>query len=203
MTIVSPLEKGRASGRLYLTSFKKLEISRILERYPEIVRELEEFRREAIEKNWKIEYSDHLAILLGEISLDDIEYQLMPWSLFKGNYSMMIDIGTVLPIVKEIRLDKLIYNIRTDKMKHDDISIDFVRKEIIHVDGVFWNWEEGWERDPEKLLEAIETLKILKWLIEEKGYSLAEEYNPEKYQRIRKSFVKFLEEPHIAPSTIT
>ena len=187
MTVLIPLERGRAVGRLYLTSFEKLEIGHLLEIEPEIAKELEDLRKEVTEKNWKLDYSDHLAMLSGELHLNNIEYQLMSWSLFKSNYSMMIDIGTVLPVVKEIKLSKLIYNIQTDKMTHDNISIDLVRKEITHVNDIFWNWEEGWEKDPEKLLEAFETLKVLRWLIEEKGYSLKGEPDVEKYRKIRES----------------
>jgi len=194
LAMLSPLERGRAQGKLVLTSFEKPELGRLLEMEPEVMRELEELQREVRNRNWRIEYVDHVVKSSGEIDINDIEYQLMPWSIFKGSYSIMIDIGMVLPVVREIRLHRLIYNIQTEGMKSDSISIDLVKREIIHVNDVFWNWEEGWKENPGKLLEASETLGVLKWLIEEKGYSLGGEYDPKRYQRISEALGRLLEE---------
>lgn len=44
MTMLSPLERGRAQGKLTLTSFEKPELRRLLEMEPGIMRELEELR---------------------------------------------------------------------------------------------------------------------------------------------------------------
>jgi hypothetical protein len=195
--MLSPLEGGRAQGKLALTSFEKPELRRLLEMEPEIMRKLEELQREVRDRNWRVEYVDHVAKSTGEIDINDIEYQLMPWSIFKGSYSIMIDVGMVLPIVKETRMHKLIYNIQTDRMKYDNVSIDLVRKEITHVNNVFWNWEEEWKENPEKLLEASETLKVLRWLIEEKGYSLGGEYDPRRCQKMCGALEKLLEERQV------
>lgn len=191
--MISPLERGRAQGKLALTSFEKADLKELLVNEQQIARELEVLQREIKEKAWKLEYSDHIVRKSGEIEINDIEYQLMPWSIFKSNYSIMLDIGTVFPIVKEVRLHKLIYDIATDKMKYDKVSIDLVKKEVTHINEIFWNWEESWENDPEKLVEAFETLKVLKWLIEEKKYVLGNDYDEIKYRRIRELLEKSLE----------
>jgi hypothetical protein len=193
MSVLGPLERGRAEGKLALTAFEKISLEKLLDMEQEVATQLEAFQKEVKEKNWRIEYLDHLAKLSGEININNIEYQIMPWSILKGNYSIMIDIGMIFPTIKEIRLHQLTYSIQTDKMKYDGISVDFIKKEITHINDVFWNWEEGMEKDPEKLLEASETLKVLKWLIEEKNYVLGRDYDLTKYQRICEIIEKSLE----------
>ena len=203
MSVLGPLERGRAEGKLALTAFEKISLERLLDQEREVAMLLEAFQREVREKNWRIEYLDHLAKVSGEIDINHIEYQIMPWSILKGNYSIMIDIGMILPTIKEIRLHQLTYNIQTDKMKYDGISVDFIKKEITHINDVFWNWEDGMEKDPEKLLEASETLRVLKWLMEEKNYALGKDYNVEKYQRICEIIEKSLEKEQCMQTPIS
>lgn len=184
MSTLSPLEKGRAEGKLSLECFEKIDLNKLLQMYPEYMRGLELLREEARVKGWNIEYVDHLARVLGELNLEGVEYQLMSWSPLKARYSIMVDIGTTLPIIKEIKLHKLVYSISTENMKEDSIEIDIVKNRITRIDEVFWEWEEGWGKDKMKLLEALDTYKILKWLIEEKKYSLGEDYDEGKYRKV-------------------
>ncbi|MCX8193595.1 MAG: hypothetical protein N3G77_07300 [Nitrososphaeria archaeon] len=191
MSMLSPLEKGRAHGKLSLECFEKVDLNKMLEKYPEYLREIEMLKK----KDLKIEYVDHLARVLGEIDIDGIDYQLLPWSPLHGNYSILIDVGTTLPIIKNVELDKLVYRISTEKMKNDVIEIDLVKREIIHINEVFWEWEEGLEKESEKFLEALETWRILKWLIEEKGYNLGDRYEEKRYRRISEILERLMEKP--------
>ncbi|MEM0080103.1 MAG: hypothetical protein QXP74_03695 [Nitrososphaerota archaeon] len=184
LSMLSPLEKGRAEGKLSLECFEKIDLNTLLQMHPEYMEKLEVLREEARVRGWSMEYVDHLARVLGEINLEGVEYQLMPWSPLKARYSIMIDVGTTLPTIKDVKLHKLVYSISTENMREDSIEIDVVKNRITHIDEVFWEWEEGWEKDRMKLLEALDTYKILKWLIEEKKYSLREDYDERKYRKI-------------------
>lgn len=192
LSIVNPLERGRAAGKLTLECFGKIELDALFKDNPNLANDVESFLSEMKSLGLKHNYVDHVVKMLGELELEDVEYQLMPWSLFKGNYSLMIDIGTVFPTVKEIKLHRLIFGVRTNKASRDLVSIDIISKEVLRIDDVFWKWEDDWENDVEKLSEATDTYYILKWLINQKGFVLSSEFSIKKYQKISETLEKII-----------
>lgn len=192
MVTVSPLERGRAAGKLSLECLGKIDLDALFRNDPELSNEVRSIQSEIENMGLKYSYVDHFVRFFGELELNDVEYQMMPWSLFKGNYSLMIDIGTVLPIVKDIKLHKFIIGVRTDRAAHDLVVLDIKNREIVRIDETFWGWEDGWENDLEKLSEAADTHYILKWLINQKGFNLSSEYSVRRYQKISEILEKII-----------
>lgn len=192
MAIVSPLEKGRAAGKLFLEYLGQADLDAALRNCPEIASDVQLLQKELEGRGWKHHYVEHLVKVSGEIELGDVEYQLVPWSIFKGNYSLMIDIGTTFPVIKDVRLQKLMLGIKTRHATHDLVVIDAVNKEILHITNIFWDWEDSWENDQAKLSEATDTYWIINWLTEHKGFKLTPEYNVERYQKISEALQKII-----------
>ncbi|MEM1677103.1 MAG: hypothetical protein QXU63_03160 [Nitrososphaerota archaeon] len=185
-----PMEKGVVRGKLVLRCPGRAPFSEIIKLRPDI----ESLLADIESKDWRHFYVDHEASLIGEIEFDGTEYQIVPWSILRGPYGMVIDIMWNFPKITGVDLEKLIYNIFGKNTFPRAITVDVQKKIITYVGDVFWNWEEEWIKDEAKKVKAVEIYKMLKWFIEEKGFQLSQEYSIERYKQLSQVFEKILSE---------
>ncbi|MEM3865532.1 MAG: hypothetical protein QW724_07080 [Nitrososphaerota archaeon] len=181
-----PMEKGIVKGKLVLRCPGKAPFSEIVKMRPDV----ESLLAEIESKGWRHFYVDHEASLVGEIEFDNVEYQIVPWSILRGPYGMVIDIKWDFPQVTGIELEKLVYNIFTKNTFPRAVTIDVQKKSITYVNDVFWKWEDEWIKEESKKTRAIEIYDLLKWLIEEKEFQLSQEYDADKWRELSEKFEK-------------
>ncbi|MEM2374409.1 MAG: hypothetical protein QXI11_08230 [Thermoproteota archaeon] len=181
-----PMEKGIVRGKLVLRCPGKAPFSEIVKMRPDV----ESLLAEIESKGWRHFYVDHEASLVGEIEFDNVEYQIVPWSILRGPYGMVIDIKWGFPQVTGIELEKLVYNIFTTNTFPRAVTIDVQKKSITYVNDVFWKWEDEWIKEESKKTRAIEIYDLLKWLIEEKEFQLSQEYDADKWRELSEKFEK-------------
>jgi len=162
-----PLNKGWAKGKLLLEA-GEATLQEAMKFHPQI----ESMLREIEGKGWMHLYVEHQAKIVGEIEFSGNEYQIVPWSILRGPYGIMIDISSNFPVVKGVKLEKLVYNIYTRKTFPRAVTADLLNKKITYINDAFWKWEKGWEEDEEKLSKAREVYEVVKWLIDEKKFGL-------------------------------
>ncbi|MEM3742722.1 MAG: hypothetical protein QXU28_06590 [Nitrososphaerota archaeon] len=180
------MEKGIVKGKLVLRCPGKAPFSEIVKMRPDV----ESLLAEIESKGWRHFYVDHEASLVGEIEFDNVEYQIVPWSILRGPYGMVIDIKWDFPQVTGIELEKLVYNIFTKNTFPRAVTIDVQKKSITYVNDVFWKWEDEWIKEESKKTRAIEIYDLLKWLIEEKEFQLSQEYDADKWRELSEKFEK-------------
>jgi len=181
-----PMEKGVVRGKLILKCPGRVPFSEIMKMRPDI----ESLLAEVELKGWRHFYVDHQADLVGEIEFENVEYQIVPWSILKGPYSMIIDIKWNFPQVTGLELEKLVYNIFTKNTFPRAITVDVQNKTITYVSDVLWKWDDESIKDESKKVKALETYELLKWFIEEKGFQLTQEYSMERWRQLSGIFEK-------------
>lgn len=181
---VSGMEKGVARGKLILKCPGRAPLSEIFKIHVDI----ESLLAEIESKGWRHFYVDHEASLIGEINFEGEEYQIVPWSILKGPYGMVIDIKWNFPQITGIELEKLIYNIFSKNTFPRAITVDLQKKIITYINDVFWNWEEEWVKDESKKNKALEVYEFVRWFIGEKGFQLGPNYSHERYAKLSEIF---------------
>jgi hypothetical protein len=181
-----PMEKGVVRGKLVLKCPGRAPFSEIMKIRPDI----ESLLAEIESRGWRHMYVDHEASLVGEIEFNNVEYQIVPWSILRGPYGMVIDVQWNFPQVTGLELEKLVYNVFTHNTFPRAVTIDVQKKTILYITDAFWKWEEEWLKDEPKKTKALETYELLKWLIEEKGFTPTPEYNLEKWKQLSELFEK-------------
>ncbi|MEM3807906.1 MAG: hypothetical protein QW413_04870 [Nitrososphaerota archaeon] len=175
-----PMEKGVLTGHLVLKCPGRAPLAEIMKHRPDI----EAFLHEIESRGWLHFYVDHQASLVGEIKFNETEYQIVPWSILKGPYGMVVDLSKSFPQIAGIELEKLIYNLYTRNTFPRAITIDVQNKLITYISDVFWNWQEEWKKDNIKLSKAIEICEMIRWLVNEKKFNLTEGYNKERLSEL-------------------
>lgn len=179
-----PMEKGVLRGRLILKCPGRAPLTEIMKHRPDI----ETLLHEIESRGWLHFYVDHQASLVGEIELNETEYQIVPWSILKGPYGMIVDLSKNFPQITGVELEKLIYNLYTRNTFPRAMTIDIQNKLITYISDVFWNWQEEWKKDNTKMSKAIEIYEMVKWLVEEKNFNLTEGYTKERLAQLLEVF---------------
>lgn len=179
-----PMEKGVLKGRLILKCPGRAPLAEIMKHRPDI----EALLREIESKGWLHFYVDHQASLVGEIELNETEYQIVPWSILKGPYGMIVDLSKTFPQITGVELDKLVYNLYTRNTFPRAITIDIHNKLVTYISDVFWNWQEEWKNDKTKFSKATEIYEMIRWLVKEKNFNLTDEYTKERLAQLLEIF---------------
>ncbi|MEM2910088.1 MAG: hypothetical protein QXO01_03345 [Nitrososphaerota archaeon] len=144
------------------------------------------------EKGWTFLYIEAKAWGVAEVDVENKPFRLFPtaWTPHTGTraearFVLDIDVSTWPEIkdVSEVEIFRI--NICTKSFPRS-VSVDLSKGLITYVNEAFWNWESGWEKDPEKLSQALEVYEVIKWLIDEKKLTLSENYNLERYKETSK-----------------
>jgi len=191
-----PMEKGIVKGKLVLKCPGRALFSEMMKIRPDI----ESLLAEIESKGWRHFYVDHEASLVGEIEFDNVEYQIVPWSILRGPYGMIIDVKWNFPQITGLELEKLIYNVFTKNTFPRAITVDVQKKIITYISDSFWKWEEEWVNDESKKMKALEIYELLRWFIEEKGFQLTHEYSIERWRQLSEIFEKIRSGEMISPS---
>lgn len=178
-------QKGLANGKLTVEFSGRISPEAALDALPELRDTLNEIK----EKGWRYFYIEAEGTTFIELELSNHLSKIIPYGFWgKGeSFSINIDLGKKLPEVKIKSLNLFKINISTINLPRA-VTIDLAKKLITYIDESFWNWQEEWKTDESKKSIALEVFKIVKWVIEEKGYRLSENYDIEHYKKLEKRF---------------
>ncbi|MEM3398251.1 MAG: hypothetical protein QXQ84_04205 [Nitrososphaerota archaeon] len=178
-------QKGLANGKITVEFSGKISPEAALEACPEFKNMLSEIK----EKGWRYFYIEMEGSTFIELDFTGNPSKILPYSFWgkRTFFSINIDIGEKLPEAKIKSVDMFKINVSTKDLPRA-VTIDLSKKLIIYIDESFWNWQEEWRNDESKRSLALEVFKIVKWLIEEKGYRLDEKYDVQRYKELEDYF---------------
>jgi hypothetical protein len=178
-------QKGLTAGKLKIEFSGILTPEDVLKENPELKNILNEIK----EKGWRylfIHTSGKTAI---EFDISNQPSKIIPYGIWsgEGNYTINIDIGKNISEPKIKSVEEFRINISIKDLPRA-VTIDIVKKLITYIDENFWNWKDEWTTDENKLSLATGVYEVVKWLIEEKKFELAENYNKERYTQLLETF---------------
>ena len=105
----------------------------------------------------------------------------------EGTYELSAELGNKPPaIIKVLSIKSFEIDISTKHCPHA-IRIDPFKRKINYISDVLWNFGE---EKPKNLAEAREVYEVAKWLVEEKGFELKDEYVIKDYKKLLELFEK-------------
>lgn len=180
-------QKGIAQGKLSLEFTGRVLPEDVLKFFPDFKTFLEEVK----EKNWRYIYIQTSGKTVIEFDIANLPSKIIPYGIWTGqsNFTINIDIGSNIPEPKISAVDEFRINIATKNLPRA-ATIDLAKNLVTYIDEPFWNWTDEWMSDESKLSLALEVYEVAKWLIEDKKFTLHENYSPEKYQELKEKFIK-------------
>ncbi len=167
-----------------------LSESDIKQFHPWITPLLEEIRK----KGWKYDFSNVNAEVLVELNLNELTLNLKYYPPRierleeKGSYEISAKIGDKPPaVMKILSIEKFNVEISTEHC-WCAVEIDPFKRKIKSIHDILWH--DFNRSGPNKLAEAREVYEVVKWLIDEKGFILADNYVVENYKKLLDLFEK-------------
>lgn len=180
-------QKGIAQGKLTLEFTGRVIPEDVLKFFPAFKTFLDEVK----EKNWRYVYIQTSGKTVVEFDVTNLPSKIIPYGIWTGqnNFTISIDIGSSIPETKISAVEEFRINIATKNLPRA-ATVDLAKNIITYIDESFWNWTDEWKTDESKLSLALEVYDVVKWLVEDKKFTLHENYNFERYQELKQNFIK-------------
>ena len=178
ITPLVPPRTGAVNGKLEIKTDTFLTLDELLKHRPQF----EPFLDEITQKGWRYFYIEGFGTVIKEMNVS-APYKFIVSEHPRGGltYTMTMDFGRAIPDAKlkeVISLDRFIINIASKRYPRA-MTIDLTRSEVTYVNESLWvSSEEGYTE------EAKGALNILRWLIEEKKFSLKVEKGAKLWELI-------------------
>ncbi|MEM2216738.1 MAG: hypothetical protein QXP57_09280 [Nitrososphaerota archaeon] len=177
------------TGKLIMEFVNRLPPTLVLQFFPGYKKLLDEIAS----KNWKYLYIETFGKYLLELEFQGEACKIIPHSpdwFLKGRFSINVELGKPLPELKVEGVDEFRINISTESFPRA-VTIDLVKQVITYIESIFWDWNDEWINDQEKLSKASEVYTVVKWLIEEKKFKLHENLSEERCKELLQKFVRY------------
>ena len=182
---------GAAGGHIVLQTNDVIPGVDILPFHPEIQSVLDEIEKQG----WRYIFVDTRATAVAEVDLAWCNYSIKPANpgdpapeVHNSPENLLeLDIGTLpLTITAIPKVETFSVSVSAKDIPRA-ATVDLVSGVVTQVSDQFLKWEQGWEKDQRRLSEGLETYEIVSWLLDVKGYHLAESISPERYQESAKT----------------
>lgn len=64
------------------------------------------------------------------------------------------------------------------------VTADLVSQAVTEISDLLWKWEQGWAADQARVSEALEAHEIVSWLVDTRGFHLAENLSLDRYREL-------------------
>lgn len=184
-------KRGSAYGKLIVEFLGKVSPEDVLNNFEEVKSLLNEVKS----KGFKYLFIESEGRYFIEIDFSGQQCSIYPLDDLRlsKNPRLAITIETMSEQIPEkviIReLEKFKINISTEKINRA-VSLDLAKGVILYVHEAFWDWNDGWVNDEEKLSQAKKICEIVRWLLEEKKFKLDEGLDIEHCNNLLRKFEK-------------
>lgn len=184
-------KKGFVHGNISLEFSGKIIPEDILSSFEEFKLLLEEIKS----KGFRYLYIETEGKYSVEINLTNQECSIYPLDDFRyikdPRVAISVEIlAKQLPEKVKIKeVTKFKINISTDVYPRA-VTVDLAKNIILYIHETFWNWNDEWINDEEKLSQALKIYEVVKWLLEEKMFKLHEDLNIEHCRNLLEKFEK-------------
>ncbi len=166
ITPLVPPRTGAVNGKLDIKTDTHLTHDELLKFCPQF----EPFLDEITKKGWRYLYIEGFATVVKQMIISS-PYRFMVGEHPQGGliYTMNIDFGRNIPdanLKELLNLDRFIINISSKDFPRA-VTADLVKKEVIYVHESLWISEGKECKD-----EAGRVLEILRWLVDEKKFTI-------------------------------
>lgn len=182
---------GAAGGHLILQTSDAIPGTDILPFHPEIKSTLDEI----VKRGWKYIFIETRATAMAELDLPWCNYSIKsahpedpaPEVRNSPENLLELDIGalpltiTGIPKVQTFRVSV------SSKSIPRAATADLVSQTVTQISDPLWKWEQGWEADQRRLAEGLEAYEIVSWLLDAKGFHLAQGLSLERYHELSRA----------------
>lgn len=180
-------QRGIAQGKLTLEFTGRVLPEDVLKFFPNFKIFLDEIK----ERNLRYIYIQTNGKTIVEFDVTNQPSKIIPYGVWSGqrSFTINIDVGSNIPNIKIGAVEEFRINIATKNLPRA-ATVDLAKNLVTYIDESFWNWTDDWKTDESKLSLALEVYDVVKWLVEDKKFTLHENYSLERYQELKEKFIK-------------
>lgn len=196
---------GAAGGHLVLQANDALPGDDILPFRPDIQSTLDEI----VKKGWKYIFVETRATATAELDLPWCNYSIKnahpddpaPEVRDSPENVLELEVGALPLRITGIQKVQAFRVSVTSKSIPRAVTVDLASQTVTDIGDQFWKWEQGWESDQDRVSEGLEIYEVIRWLVDEKGFRLAEKISLERYRELSKVLGDLLKAGQSSPGS--